>query len=223
VAAPLVWLPALLLWFRALRQGARWPLAAPVVFVAGLGLVLFAVAVSPTGPTLGELLRGLWPAREAAAMVPAAVEAGDQLGVVGLLLVGLGGLVLVSRAPLAGALLLGTAGAGVWLSGTGVRLAAAAVAVPLAVGIVHLARKLGPARLAAATAIAVMAVVSPALDGGSFRWTRDGRRPARLLARALHDVPLRAQVDPGTPEMSGLFRYAASVGLRPDITVDRRP
>jgi hypothetical protein len=223
VAAPLVWLPALFFWFRALRRGARWPLAAPVLFVAGLGVVLFAVAVSRTGPTAGELLGALWPARATGEAVGlAAIEAGDQLGVVGLLLVALGALVLVARAPLAGTLLLGTVGAGVWLSGTGVRLAAAAVAAPLAVGIVHLARKLGRARLAAATAIAVMAVVSPALDGGSFRWTRDGRLPARLLARALVDVPLRARVDPGTPEMSGLFHYAASLGLRPDITVARR-
>ena len=222
VAAPLLWLPALFFWFRALRRGARWPLAAPVLFVGGLGVVLFAVALSPTGPTVGELLGGLWPARAGEAVGPAAIEAGDQLGVVGLLLVALGALVLVARAPLAGILLLGTVGAGVWLSGTGVRLAAAAVAALLAVGIVHLARKLGRARLAAATAIAVMAAVSPALDGGSFRWTRDGRLPARLLARALVEVPLRAKVDPGTPEMSGLFHYAASLGLRPDITVTQR-
>jgi hypothetical protein len=193
-----------------------------VVFAAGLGVVLFAVAVSRTGPTLGQVLGGLWPARASALPIaPAAIEAGDQLGVVGLLLVALGALVLVARAPLAGALLLWTVAAGVWLSGSGLRLASAAVAAPLAVGIVHLARKLGRARLATATALAVMALVSPALDGGSFRWTRDGRLPARLIGRALGDVPLRARVDPGTPEMSGLFHYAVSLGLRPDIVVGR--
>jgi hypothetical protein len=103
-----------------------------------------------------------------------------------------------------------------------VRLAAAAVAAPVAVGVAHLAEKLGRARLAAATAIVVIAAVAPALDGGTERWSRDGRLPAHLLGRALGEAPLRAQVDPGTPEMSGLFHFAASLGLRPDITVSRR-
>jgi len=223
VAAPLVWLPALWLWWRGLRRGARWPLAAPLVFMTGLGVVLFAVAISSTGPTLGELLRGLWPARPPGpALSAAAVEAGEQLGVVGLLLLALGALVLVARAPAAGALVLGTLGAGLWLSGTGVRLAAAVAVVPLAVGIAHLAAKLGRARLAAATALAIMALVAPALDGGAARWSRDARLPAHLLARALDEVPLRAKVDPGSPQMSGLFHYAASLGLRPDISVARR-
>jgi hypothetical protein len=225
VLAPLVWVPTLWLWWRALRQGLRWPLAAPVVFATGLGVVLFALAVSSTGggPTSGELARGLWPARAPgpAAIAPI-VEAGEELGVVGMLLVALGALVLVARLPLVGALVLWTMGAGLWLSGTGVRLAAAVAVAPLAVGLDHLARKLGRARLAAATAIAIMAVVSPALDGGALRFARDARLPGHLLGRALDEVPLRAQVDPGSAEMSGLFHYAASLGLRPDITVRRR-
>ena len=147
------------------------------------------------------------------------LEAGEQLGVVGLLLLGLGALALVGRAPMVGALVLWTVGTGLWLSGGGVRLAAAMAVGPLAVGIAHLANKLGRARLAAATALAVMAVVSPALDGGGARWSRDGRLPAHLLGRALVDVPLRAKVDPGSPEMTGLFHYATSLGLRPDIEI----
>ena len=224
VLAPLVWLPTLWLWWRALRQGLRWPLAAPVVFVTGLGVVLFALAVSSTGgPTLGELVRGLWPARAPgpAAIAPI-VEAGEELGVIGVLLVALGALVLVARRPLVGALVLWTMGAGLWLSGAGLRLAAAVAVAPLAVGLDHLARKLGRARLAAATALAIMAVVSPALDGGAFRFARDARLPGHLLGRALDEVPLRAQVDPGSAEMSGLFHYAASLGLRPDIVVRPR-
>jgi hypothetical protein len=220
VLAPLVWLPALWLWWRALRRGARWPLAAPLLFVTGLGVVLFAVAVARTGPTISELVRGLWPSRAPGGLVPV-LEAGEQLGVIGLLLLALGALVLVSRAPMAGALVLGTVGAGLWLSGAGVRLAAAMAVAPLAVGIAHLAHKLGRARLAAATALAVMAVVSPALDGASALWSRDARLPAHLLGRALAEVPLRAQVDPGSPEMAGLFHYAASLGLRPDIQLGR--
>jgi hypothetical protein len=220
VLAPLVWLPALWLWWRALRRGARWPLAAPLLFVTGLGVVLFAVAVARTGPTISELVRGLWPSRAPGGPI-ALLEAGEQLGVVGLLLLALGALVLVSRAPMAGVLVLGTVGAGLWLSGGGVRLAAAMAVAPLAAGIAHLAHKLGHARLAAATALAVMAVVSPALDGAGGRWSRDARLPAHLLGHALAEVPLRAQVDPGSPEMAGLFHYAASLGLRPDIQLGR--
>jgi hypothetical protein len=167
-------------------------------------------------------LRGLWPAAAArAALVAPAFDAADELGVVGLLLALTGALVLIGRGPLAGVFVLWTVGAGLWLAG-GVRLAAAAATAPLALGIAHVAAKLGRARLAAATAIAVMALVSPALDGGAHRWSRDTRLPARLLARALDDVPLRAAVDPGTPEMDGLFHYAASLGLRPDLTIARR-
>jgi hypothetical protein len=218
VLAPLVWLPALWLWWRALRRGARWPLAAPLLFVTGLSVVLFAVAVSRTGPTVPELLRGLWPAR-AAGPAPLApiLETGEELGVIALLLLAPGILVLVARAPRAGVLVIWTAGAGLWLSGGGVRLAAAVAVAPLAVGIAHLANKLGRARVAAATALAIMAVVSPALDGAGARWSRDARLPAHLLGRALAEVPLRAKVDPGTPAMAGLFHYAVALGLRPDI------
>jgi hypothetical protein len=63
--------------------------------------------------------------------------------------------------------------------------------------------------------------VSPALDGAGARWSRDARLPAHLLGRALAEVPLRAKVDPGSPEMSGLFRYAVTLGLRPDIQLAR--
>jgi hypothetical protein len=90
-------------------------------------------------------------------------------------------------------------------------------AAPLAAGIAHLADKLGRARLATAAALAVMTLVAPALDGAGARWSRDARLPAHLLGRALADVPLRAKVDPGSPEMAGLFHYAATLGLRPDI------
>jgi hypothetical protein len=221
-AAPLVWIPAALLWFRALRRGARWPLVAPLLFVAGLSVVLFAVAASDAPSSVGELVRRLWPAAApSAARVAPTLELGEELGVLGLLLAVVGALVLFGRAPLACALVLWWVGGGLWLSG-GVRLAAAATVAPLAVGIAHLAAKLGRARLAAATAIAVMALVSPALDGGAWRWRRDVRLPARLLTRALDAVPLRAAVDPGTPEMAGLFHYAAALGLRPDLTVERR-
>jgi hypothetical protein len=219
VLAPLVWLPALWLWWRALRRGARWPLAAPLLFVTGLGIVLFAAAVARTGPTASELLRGLWPARPPGASAAPILEAGEQFGVIGVLLLGLGALALVTRAPMVGALALWTVGTGLWLSGGGVRLAAAMAVGPLAAGIAHLANKLGRGRLAGATALAVMAVVSPALDGSSARWSRDARLPAHLLGRALAEVPLRAKVDPGSPEMTGLFHYAASIGLRPDIQV----
>jgi hypothetical protein len=228
VAAPLVWIPAAGLWVWSLRRGTRWPLGAPLLFVAGLGVSLFAVAVTESGPTLGELLGRMWPAGgdrslsgRLAEVAGPAREAGEELGVVGLLLAAPGLLVLGGRLPLTFAFVVAALAAGLWLP-DGVRLAAALLAAPMAVGIVHLADKLGRARLAAATALAVMAAIAPALDGGAARWSRDVRLPTHLMVRALSEVPLRATVDPGTPEMAGLFHYAGALGLRPDITVQQR-
>jgi hypothetical protein len=100
-----------------------------------------------------------------------------------------------------------------------VPLAVAAVAVPLAVGIAQVAGKIGRARVAAAATVAIIAAVAPLLDGGAARWTRDARLPARLLDRALAEVPLRGEVSPGSPEMTALFHYGRALGLRPDVTV----
>jgi hypothetical protein len=38
-----------------------------------------------------------------------------------------------------------------------------------------------------------------------------------MIERALASVPLRGTVDPGTPQMEGLFRHARLLGLRPDV------
>jgi hypothetical protein len=90
------------------------------------------------------------------------------------------------------------------------------------VGIAHVCGKIGRARVAAAAAVAIIAAVAPLLDGGPARWTQDAHLPARLLDRALADVPLRADVNPGSPEMTALFRYGHALGLRPDVTLVSR-
>jgi hypothetical protein len=85
-------------------------------------------------------------------------------------------------------------------------------------GLVHVSARLGRARLAAALALAVILVFSPAMDGGATRWV--GRPlPMRLLDRALDRAGVRSVVDPGTSEMAGLFQYARAIGLRPDLEI----
>src|SRR5206468_96634 len=79
--------------------------------------------------------------------------------------------------------------------------------------------RLGRARVAAAAALAVMAALPPALDGGAARWRQDARLPAHLFDHALAGLAPRATVDPGTPGMEALLRYGAAVGLRPDLTL----
>jgi hypothetical protein len=225
-AAPLVWVPAAALWLRDLRRGARWPLVAPVLLAGGLGVALFAVVAPTTAPirVLDLLGGGAVPAGSGvASFIAVARESAEQLGVLALLLGGAGLLVLGARAPAAAALCLAAMAAALWLSARGSAgagtAALGAAAVPLAVGLAHLAGKLGRARVAAVAALAVMALVVTALDGGASRWHRqaDVRLASRLLESALDAVPPRGTVHPGSPQMEGLFHHARLIGLRPDV------
>jgi hypothetical protein len=238
VAGPLLWPLALGLWLWELRRGSRWPLLAPLLFVAALGGSLLAsTAASATPGHVTHLLGSLWPTgmHDSAAVVKTAAELADELGVVGLLLGGVGTLALFRRAPLVAfwlgftlvtALLLGhsPAQSGLYFESTRAGLPAAllAAAVPMSVGAAEVAARLGRARIVTAIVLAALAVVSPVLDGGASRWRRDVHGPERLLEHALLRSPLRASVDPGTAEMDGLFRYGAALGLRPDLEIAGR-
>lgn len=238
VAGPLLWPLAFGLWLWDLRRGSRWPLLAPVLFVAALGGSLLATTAASGGSaSVLHPLSGLWPSgiHDRALVVGTAAELSDELGVVGLLLGGLGTLALLKRAPLVAcwfgftlvtALLLGHPPGqnGVSFESTRAGLPAAllAAAVPISAGAAALAARLGRARTVTAIVLAALAVVSPVLDGGASRWRHDAHGPERLLEHAFLRAPLRASVDPGTAEMDGLFRYGAALGLRPDLEIVHR-
>jgi len=238
VAGPLLWPLALGICLWELRRGSRWPLLAPLLFVAGLGGSLLAAAAVPPGPKhVSHLLGSLWPSEEhdRGVVFATAAEFCDELGVVGLLLAAVGTLALLRRAPLLAlwlgftlvtALLLGhpLAHAGLALPSARPGLSAAllAAAVPMCAGGAALAARLGRARIVTAIVLAALVVVSPVFDGGTSRWRRDTHAPERLLEHALLRSPLRASVDPGTPEMDGLLRYGAALGLRPDLEIAPR-
>jgi hypothetical protein len=237
--APLmIWPPTFLLWLWALRRAERWTLLAPLLFAAGLGILLAPLARTPA--TLFDLVarsvsaggRGSLEISTAASALAHVKEAGEQIGAVGILITTVGFGVLLIRAPFGFCVAAASLALAIFASGagTGARLlgrpdeAGAAFALllfgfglPTGVGASFMAGKLGLARLPAACVLAIVALVSPLLDGGGERWRRDTRLPARLLERGLEGTPLAGQVEPGTPEMAALFRYARALGLRPDI------
>jgi hypothetical protein len=239
VAGPLLWPLTLGLWLWELRRGRRWPLWAPLLFVAALGgSVLANLAASENPVSVRHMLGNLWPAgtHDLVALVGIAAELCDELGVVGLLLATVGTLSLLRRAPLVAfwfgftlitALLLGhspaQSGLHFEITRAGLPAALMAAAVPMSAGAAAVASRLGRARMVAAIVLAGLAVVSPVLDGGTSRWRRDAHAPERLLEHALLRAPLRASVDPGTAEMDGLLRYGAALGLRPDLEIAARP
>jgi hypothetical protein len=176
-AAALTWPPAWLLSGRALRRGERWPLLAPVVFVAGTGITLLLFFRAPGHAARAELgghllllpvLRGL-AALSPHALAGALAALVEELGVLAVLVAAVGllstrGLGLVFTLwPLALGLAL-RAGLG---SGTDASVATMAasygLALPLAHGILRLAEPLGRARVPAAGALGVILAVWPLL------------------------------------------------------------
>jgi hypothetical protein len=237
-------LPGLVLWpvavvlaAWALRKGARWPLFAPLCFVAAFGGFALASSAASSVPLSARDLfvsPFVLVPRSGVALRTTVTEIADQVGAVGVLLAAVGLLVLTTRSAavaawlglnLVTATLLANLGAS---PGGAASLRAAlplAVAVTFAlggVGILHVSSRLGRARVAAALALAVIVVLSPAMDGGRSRWA--GRaQPIRLLDRALDRAEVRSVVDPGTSEMAGLFRLARAIGLRPDLEIAPKP
>jgi hypothetical protein len=240
---PLLLVPlALAVWWRSLRRGERWPLLAPMVGVLGAAVCLYSASVlgGPAPLGFGEVVKrvlgstvvmGEQALRAGAGMTwqGALGELVAQLGVVAGLTALDGLVVLTLRAPLCALAVLASALAALGISAgppddsaSSAWAALLALAgVPLAVGIVHLASKLGAARVAAAAVVAVVAMVTPALDGGDRRWRRSSALPERLLIQAQASLPLRAAVDPGSAVMTALFGYGQATGRRPDLSFVR--
>jgi hypothetical protein len=98
-------------------------------------------------------------------------------------------------------------------------LAIAVSFVFASVGLLRVSSRLGRARMAASLALAIILVLSPAMEGGRSRWLRRAGPPMHLLDRALERAAVRSVVSPGTVEMDGLFRLARATGLRPDLEI----
>jgi hypothetical protein len=231
VAGPLLWPLLLGLGIWALRKGARWPLLAPLAFVAAWGgSALAAVACSAMPTTVGGLFSGFGrlAAHGGAGLWATAVELADEVGVVGALLAVIGLVVAGTRAPLPAAWLLLTLLSATMFGYPVAMVGPARAALPLAIavssvfaaaGLLHVAGRLGRARLPATVALAVMLVLTPAMDGGAARWLHRSTLPMHLLDHALVRAEIRSVVDPGTGEMAGLFRLARAMGLRPDLVI----
>jgi hypothetical protein len=237
-AAWMLWPPSLLVTIWALRRGQRWPVLAPLLFVVGLTGALYLVAQPAHPATLDSLVARVWPTSgappfELEVAQVAWRELAEQVGVVALLLAAPGLFVLARRAPGVCALALWTFGMASLFAAraiapgrpddTGAAGALVLVGLALAIGagVLHFAGKLGRAEAAAAAALALIAAAPPAFDGGRARWSPDIALAERLLDQGLDAVPLRGVLRPGTPEMESLFRYAATLGLRPDIAWPR--
>jgi hypothetical protein len=238
MVGPVLWPVLAALTFWALRKGARWPLFAPLCFVAALGgFALATSAASSVSLSIRDVLVSpfAFAPQGRAALWVTAVEIADQVGAVGALLALIGVVMLLSRATVTGACLalnfatcllfanLGNTPAGGAMSVRGaLPMAIAVTCVFGCIGLVHVSARLGRARLAGALTLAVIFVFSPAMDGGGARWSAKPL-PMRLLDRALDRAESRSIVDPGTPEMSGLFELGRAMGLRPDLELMPKP
>ncbi len=221
LAVLVCWPVALALWGRALRRGDRWPLFAPLLAVAGAGLGLFGALDAGIAGWLGATFSALLAPAAAEPdrlVLQSAADAVTEIGPIAALAAAVGLVVLAARVPRLALATVLAGGTALLLAGPGAA-ALAPAAVPLAVGISHLAGKLGPARAAAALVIGVVALGWPALDGGG-RWTRPARLPERLLGEAHAGIAPRARVNPGSRPMSGLLLYGRALGLRPDVTLE---
>jgi hypothetical protein len=225
IVALITWPPFLLISLWALRRGERWPLFAPPLLMAGTGVALFAVAAGDGPARMSDLLALFAPRSLVGGVaglfagggvpwgtvVGALGEVAEEIGVIAVLLAAIGAVVLVSRAPLASALAawIGAASLGK-LGAEATPYVIVAAALPLAAGMMHLSSKLGRAAPACAAALALMAAVSPALDGGmSARWLgRDGRAAAAAP---------RLAAPGGRDDVAAVLEYATRIGLRPDV------
>jgi hypothetical protein len=236
VAAPLLW-PAfigLTLW--ALRRGSRWPLMAPLAFVMGWGAaVLTGVAAAKVPLPPAQFLPGLSTLRalSSSGIGRVGLELADEMGVVGVLVGGIGCVVLATRATLLTAWLFLTGFTALLFALAAQRAVgwlaveeAARAALPVAIavgcafagaGLVHVASRLGRARMAASSALVVIMLLSPALDKRPAMESARSGLPTHLLDRALGRAEIRATVFPGSEPMAGLFRLARALGLRPDL------
>jgi len=235
IAGPLLWTPLVGLAIWALRKGARWPLLAPLAFAMGWGGAGLAIIAASSLPLSAS---HLFPAVESlvagpqAALGSTALELGDQAGVVGVLLAAIGVAVLAGRVPALAAWLALTGFSSLLFARAmgrgGLAPGPLRAAMPLAIAVsfvfasvwlLRVSSRLGRARMAASLALAIILVLSPAMEGGRSRWLRRAGPPMHLLDRALERAAVRSVVSPGTVEMDGLFRLARATGLRPDLEI----
>ena len=168
-----------------------------------------------------------------------ALEMADEIGAIGMILAVIGAIVLGARATSLVAWLALTAftallfahatrppieparaAASIALVGparSALPAAICACCVFASAGVVHVSGRLGRARIAAASALAVILVLSPAMDRRARRGSAGS--PMHLLDRALERAEARSMVFPGSPTMDGLFALARAMGLRPDLEV----
>jgi hypothetical protein len=177
------------LW--ALRRGERWPLLAPAVFVAGAGTSILVAVHAQPGVTLAGLgaqlallpiARGLaqgLATSPAHALIGALRDLADQVGILAVLAAGVGvAAMLAARGrgdgdparalvftlwPLGAGLALRAAFGRTPDGAVGLIIASSALALPLAVGVLRLADRLGKARLPATAAVGIMIAVWPLL------------------------------------------------------------
>ena len=223
--------PLLVVGALDLRRGMRWPLLAPVAALLPMLLYLMPMLGARAPLTLNDLLPPalLDPAGSVLGLRGALRGAGEQVGVLGLMLAAVGATTLMILQPLLGSLIIVSAGVGIAHAAqlpaaalpdsTPFVSALAALAISIGLGVLKLASKLGPARLPVAAVLTVVAVTWPLYDG--YLRPRAHALPLRLLEAAHERTPLRARLSPGTPELSGLMIYGQALGLRPDISINR--
>ncbi len=223
------------LW--ALRRGERWPLLAPMLFVAGAGIVLGGVvAASPDpsgtiGPMLIRIVAPPAPGIPLSSVVHAALIAVfDDVGVLPLLVAAVGWWVLVLRAraeTLSSLLFWSGVSVAAVIAGD-ILLArlviAASAAAPVAAAVGFFAQSFGRARGAAAVVLAVVVVVPPAIIGvGNVLGAPVRLTPSAVARRLDAAVDLRtASISPKAVggiagrEAARWRRYGRAIGLGAD-------
>jgi hypothetical protein len=235
--------PFLIVAIQRLRRGDRWPWIAPLVVAVGAVAWLALPLCAARGPAgIAEAIR-LSPARlhldELAIRLAAMGRlAEDRFGLFALALAALGfGRLLRRRRPLAltGAWILivdaltataidpnGARDLEVFLPSMMVILLCFAAGISGCVGLLAGRAPTATAGLrgsALAAAIAVFALVEPALTDGKLRFS-SGPEAERWSAAAIRDLPPRALVvaDGGDLE-AGLLHLQTAWGARPDVTI----
>jgi hypothetical protein len=225
------WPLALWLTLRALHRGERWPLLAPILFVAGAGVVLggvVAAAHSPTA-TAGLMLHHiLTPERWAPGVLgltnvrAALTSASDDAGVLGLLMSAVGGLVLLVR--MRGETIFSLVlWASIWVvsltSGDPIfarLILVVALTEPIAVAIASLAKTFGRARNAVAVVMAVLVALPAAIGGVGEAMTRPARRNPTAVTHRLDraaGVAARSIASLTGGEAGRWGRYGQATGL----------
>lgn len=226
-----IWPVGLAVTVWALRKGMRWPVLAPLVFVAAAAVAFGGVvAAAPEPPvTLGAMVRRLWEPTAASSASFASLPANasraflwlvDDVGVLVLLLAAVGWGLRLARAGADMAVPIAVGGlAAVASLVEGNLLLARLLAIAwfasaTTTAVTRLPRPFGRARTAVAVVMAVVLVVPPAMMGvGSIPFAAETRSPhavARRLDTAFQS-PSTAAGGPQDGEAGRWWRYARAV------------